>query len=145
MGNINLVISGGILAFFFLYFYSQLDKEHLFLKLMLLVFATLSIMVIPWGTYEECSTNLINASETETITPDVTERNTTYAWNTTCVPVMTQSRQTLGEIPLWFFRIALAYFLIYSFYLVITRFYNRMDKTRRRGGEGFEGGEEKKK
>jgi hypothetical protein len=107
---LSLIIGLGILAFLFLYFAFNLDRDHFLLKLFLIFFFCATIMLIPNASINDsCSTVLAN---------ETTVGNTTLkAYTEFCTPGESTSTETnFLRIVLWWFRIFVMYFSLYLFY-----------------------------
>jgi len=153
--SMTLIVAGGLIAFLLVYFGASIDKkEHFALQLLAYSFAMILIILVAKGAVDATEKCELVPNVTQevyvygnnfdgyhwdgynTTAPAQIDRdaflfhkNETVTYSTVCYEVTpSTSAVTLYRFVLGFFILYLAYLIIYTFYWIIKRFADRVQK-----------------
>jgi len=117
----EIAIGIGIFSFLLLYFTSQLEEEHTFLKLITVFFAVGILILIP-KIYIEPQCYSVVANETEI------GNVTSYEYTSHCFSDHTESGVTFLKATTWFYWCFISYVFLFIFYSIFFKKTQRMLK-----------------
>jgi len=126
MDGLSIVVGIGIVSFMIIYFSTTIDDSHKWMKLLGMFFGLAMLILIPFS--------LLNVqTNCEAVVSNATFVNSTfthYDYQSFCHTQELQSINTFYKLTTWFYRLFIAYVIIYIMVVSLSALW---DSVKRRG------------